>query len=263
MTQPPYTSKAELALSNIRWQGTPIAGFASAARAVWQIVSHMLCEPECFAWKLILPPAGPPMDLADAQWRLRLVDNGIRDGWATFQSIYDAYIAAGQRAADDADRLGWFGEAHLAITVFGLDGVIVGASAQPMRVTTIYIAGSGDPRITVARQKSASADIDDREEMPDRQLLRRLVGTRHERPKRHRERWEPHEGSRHEQKWSDAQRLYYRVFRPAFRAVKRLAARGGDPDAPWYSESLKALGRRLPHGAPTIECWLNARRNRP
>jgi hypothetical protein len=252
--------RVALELRPVRWRGSSWLAFSNANDAAWHVIVHVLSEPEACVWKSLLPDLESKLDLGDADERLRWLDRAHRDGWGALQTVYDAYVASAQQAVSDADRRGWYGQAIPSLTFFGLDGIVVGVRHC---VRTVHVAGVGSPQATTRRQEMREESLSQCEDLPSRQDLRRLVGSRASTPAgKWPNPWEP-EHCRHEESWTAEQRVYYRVFRKAYRAVQKRAARGADGESePARARSLWELRRKLPKALPSFEEWGSWREER-
>lgn len=252
-------SSATLKLQQVRWRDCAWQAFSTEDDAAWHVIVHVLSEPESRAWKLLLPQLESSVDLGDADDRLGWLDRALRDGWGALQEVYDAYVGSAQQALADAERCGWHGEACSSRSFFGLDGILVGVRHC---LRTIFVVGMGSPRATVARQGLRREGLHQCQSMPDKQSLRRLVGSTVLPERRWPDRWEP-ENSECDEHWIVEERFYYRVFRKAFRALQQRVARAFDGERePAFARSLQELRRRLPTASPCLEEWRSWRRGR-
>jgi hypothetical protein len=184
--------------------------FATPAAALAHLRDHLLTSPEAEAWALVAPGYETILDPRSPDERYRYSKNAEETGGDSAQPLYDLYLEAVRGDSADADRLGWLCPAPGGTVAFGTSGVllIVGAA-----VVTAFLPGQGDPAATRRGQGAG----------PNATGLPREGGMRSGRPGRFRadeaER-ERRERLDREAAWSRAQRLYYRVFRPAVQLIR-------------------------------------------
>lgn len=164
--------------------------------------NHLLVEPECNAWVKAAPAMEAHVADADARWRLaREFQKGIQHA----HPLVGAYHAAVQQSADDAKRQRWFATSGATVEVwFSKKGIAAIASRNAL--LTAYIAGAGTPH-QVANAKDRSQPLPRQLSVRGRcrdKLARQCA------PQSVRERWD-----------SD-QTLFYEVFKPALKHIRRL-----------------------------------------
>lgn len=202
--------------------------------AAWHLSNHVLVEPECFAWGYILPDWKDTLDTAPPSARHYHRTQIRHTDGSSGQRLYDDYAAAIAADAADAVRLRWWARwdpppmttpppppigkkskrpdcksdglpraARPVVVAIGLRALLMVFEKEPggWVLKTAFVPGQGDPK------EIAQAD---REHRPRSNTPPRV-------PRGHR----PDETAALDEKWSDDQWYYYRVFRPALKFVRR------------------------------------------
>ncbi len=202
----------ELNRACIRWPNAPTRTFrlfADWQRAVEHLSDHVLTEPECQGWAIVLADRTLPLQLddKDARWRYAQQSHQPRGGQA--QSLFDLYTDCIRKATDDAHRLGWHGENDNGSVMVGLgtNGVLV--LIEESFVVTAFLPGAGEASATREAREQAGMS---RSALPrERGMRTRRSGgaDRELRQQQHRQ-----------QNWSHEEQLYYLVFRPAVQFIR-------------------------------------------
>jgi hypothetical protein len=120
------------------------------------------------------------------------------------------YCEAVSRDAEDGAELQWHRSDNRLTVAFGTSGIVMLIEEV---LTTAFLPGQGDPRVTHESQRCEKLGGLPRERGMRTGRPGRRGGEEVERDRRVRE--------RHEAQWTNGQRLYYRVFRPAVQFVKK------------------------------------------
>jgi hypothetical protein len=206
---------------------------ATSGDAAWHLSNHVLVEPECFAWGYILPDWKDTLDTAPSATRHYHRTQIRHTNGDSGQALYDAYAAAITQDAADAARLRWWVRWDPPITTtpppvpigkkkrkdvrpdapprpprpvvvaLGLRAVLMvfEKEAAGWFLKTAFVPGQGDPR------EIADADHNGRPR----------ANTPPRTPRGHL----PDESAALDEKWTDDQWYYYRVFRPALKFIGR------------------------------------------
>lgn len=179
--------------------------FHSTQAALHHLRDHVLTAPECEGWMVVSPPINAHLDLTDGRQRAAYVQAAEQSGGPSAQPVFDLYRQAAADACRDAATLNWHATLGRDTVALGTSGVFV--LLEDGCVQTAYLPGQG----------SAEAVQTSRTGLPgvlprDRGLMRR----RPDRADRERRAQDQREGQ-----WSDQERLYYRVYRPAVQFIRR------------------------------------------
>jgi hypothetical protein len=151
------------------------------------------------------------LDFDDDRARQRVLEAGASGDVATIQPLYDHYAAAIRAEAGDASYLGWHTSRQQATACLGTSGVAI--ILQP-HVRTAMVPGLGTPSATRQSRNEPALSATMWRHRPSR--IGRLSDNQedeHQRQRRQRR--------RREQQWDSQQWLFYRVFRPAVKAVRQ------------------------------------------
>jgi hypothetical protein len=176
------------------------------------------------------------VDPADADARWRYAEQARETQGASAQPLYDLYSEAAGRDAQDAAALGWVGSKDRVTVALGTSGILLVVEET---VTTALLPGQGDPEATRAARS-------------DPRIVRGLVRERGMRSGRvagaeYRE----HERERrvrllHQAHWTEPQRLYYHVFKPAVQFIKKCHHRYRDMYGKLIRRDYALVKDRLP-----------------
>lgn len=256
--------------------GASIDVFGNPSTALGHVRDHLLTAPECEGWVLVSPKYRDVVDPADgdARWRLGVEADG--GGGEATGRMYKLYAEAIGEALREAWRLAWwvgFEDVEAAVRESGVasSGARSGASAalgtsgvlvmferrHGLRrvVVTAYLPGLGTAAL-VERSRQGATGLSGlpREAGHGMRSSRNRcggpTGTREDRDR-----------VRRESAWTREQRLFFRVFRPALRFVRRSRFHASDPmrrdvgrDGP--SNEYALLRSKLPSvRSLTFERW--------
>lgn len=172
--------------------------FADWRRAVGHLIDHVLTSPECDGWAIVVPQLGQHVDLADGLARTRMAQNAHESKGVEVQALFDLYRREAAEASRQAHVLGWHARIGGCFVALGVSGVFVLGDGDV--VVTTYLPGQGDAG-------AVSQPDDSRHLRRERHPMRRAAPPDEERRRR-------------EAAWSDEERLFYRVFRPAVQFIR-------------------------------------------
>ncbi|TVS20133.1 MAG: hypothetical protein EA424_05500 [Planctomycetaceae bacterium] len=175
------------------------------------LCDHLLTAPECFGWQLVAPQYVQMCDPEDADARWSYAQQSADSQCGTAQPLYDLYHAAVTRDTDDSSVLGWYHGNRRLTVCLGTSGIL--AIIEQQAVVTAFLPGQGSGHDTRAGQQAEASRVLPRESgmRSGRSGRRSRDAIEHDR----------HVRQQREAAWSAAQRLYYRVFKPAVQFVKR------------------------------------------
>ncbi len=180
-------------------------GFSDAGNAVRHLEKHVLEEPECAGWQIVMTDWSALLDASagDERWRFR--QRAAESGGASAQELYDDYCEAAQTAFDEGELLGWWTQTGDIIAAFCTDGVLsIGTLQSPSRVLTIYLPGR------VARP-DLNGKNDDTKRTSRRNNAKGMRGGYRK----------AHSGGKERRAWNREEQLFYQVFRPAVQRIRR------------------------------------------
>ena len=172
--------------------------FADWRRAVEHLIDHVLTSPECEAWAIVAPQLGQHVDLADGLARTGLARSARESKGVEVQALFDVYQREAAEASRQAHVLGWHAQNEGCFVALGVSGVFVLVEGDV--VVTTYLPGQGNP-------EAVSQPDDSRRLRRERHPMRRAAPPDEDRRRR-------------EAAWSDEERLFYRVFRPAVQFIR-------------------------------------------
>ncbi len=182
----------------------PLTIFRDEAAAREHVGKHVLGPEEADAWALVVPLMLEVADIASPSQRSRLyqyVRGGKRE---VFEALYELYAKSIVLNLEDACLLGWKnveerGRRGWVGVALGTSGLLI--VAENGVIKTAFLAGQADPEDGNSSSRSAVSSLSNRHRM--------------------RRGYRPRVPPPREARWSDAERLYYRVFRPALRFARR------------------------------------------
>lgn len=214
-----------------------VSFFADWQRAVTHLIDHVLTSPECEAWAIVTPQLAQCVELTDSLSRTRLAQSARATNGASVQAVFNLYQCAAAEASRQAYVLGWFAQNAGCFVALGLNGVFVLIDRNV--VVTTYLPGQGSPE--AVSQPDAGRHL-----RRERHPMRRVVP--------------PDEGRRRrEATWTDEERLFYRVFRPAVQFIRSRHHRARGLDGRLRKFDAALLKDRLP---PMSELGLDSWRMR-
>jgi len=180
--------------------------FQDSVAATTHMRDHLLSQPECHAWGTLEPGLGQLVNLQNpgARWKFAS-GTGSTDN-ANAERLYSLYCDAVERNLEDAGWLGWHASAGQVTVVLGLDGVLSVIAGDTLRTAFLPGQGSSDA-VKRSRQESCS----------DNELPREVAFSR--RSSRRRKKSGLPWGL--EAKRTPEERLYYEVFRPAVKFIRK------------------------------------------
>ncbi len=188
-------------------QPTVLVGlFASWERAIEHLCDHVLTDPECRAWAMVLDEPDALPGAEDALARQEIVRQARETAGSSAQGLYDLYAGAIRQASRDATTLGWHNSESRVTVALGSAGVLFVIDG-PL-VVTAMLPGQGHGETVRAARGSAD------------RLLPRERGMRSGRPGRSLPRREERRRQQRQQNWTGEERLYYEVFRPAVQFIR-------------------------------------------
>lgn len=229
-------------------RGVTVQLFADWQAAYAHLRDHWLTAPECEAWALVAPAYTSLLDPGDAEACYRYAEQARVTAGASAQPLYDLCVAAVAKEADDAARLRWVqvGDDGRLTAAMGTSGVVMLIDRV---VRTAFLPGQGDPRATKEGQQRPR----ERRGLPRQRPLR---SGRQDGDRRTGQRRRPWEGQ-----WSEDERLYYRVFRPAVQSVKQTPHRSRNMSGRIVRADHALLKGLLPtNRALKYKDWLELRR---
>jgi hypothetical protein len=197
---------------------------------------HLLTAPECDAWALVAPGYRALLDPADGDVRWRYAEEALSSQGASAQQLYDLYAEAAAADSRDAADLRWSHTEGRVTVAVGTSGVLLLVDTL---LRTAFLPGQGDPEAT--RQARGAG--------PGARGLVRERGMRSGRPGaagHHEPLRERREQERREERWTDEERLYYRVFRPCVQFIKRCHHRHRDMSGRLVRQDYALLKDCLP-----------------
>jgi hypothetical protein len=138
------------------------------------------------------------VDLADGLARTRLAQSARESKGVEVQALLDLYRREAAEASRQAHILGWHTQNEGCIVALGMSGVFVLVDGDA--VITTYLPGQGSPA-------AVSQPDYNRHLRRERHPMRRAALPDEDRRRR-------------EAAWSDEERLFYRVFRPAVQLIR-------------------------------------------
>ncbi len=215
------TGRNEPSRLALRWMPHP----ADPARTVrifdtWELAcdhlqSHLLTEPECRAWALVIPEIRNLVELEEPESRWAYSQKAKQTEGGAAQKLYDAFSQSVRTAAGEAHRLKWFNfrpvSSWKTVTVaLGTAGILMVVESW---LKTAFLPGQGEPQAVREQQEQGGLRRD--------ATARRGRNMRSGRPglRAAADRDEQDQLLR-EQNWSDTQKLFYGVFRPAVQFIR-------------------------------------------
>jgi hypothetical protein len=188
-----------------------VPAFRCAEDALRHLLDHVVTHPECCAWALVLPQYDALLDWRDADARWRFAAEALATSGDSAQALYDLYREAVDSDAQGAGRLRWFVRRGSVTVALGTRGILLVVERDVL--VTAFLPGQGDPRRVVRTQRQG-ADGQSAPVLPREGRGRWRGNPGWEHPRESRRRLEV------EERWTPAERLYYRVFRPAVQFVR-------------------------------------------
>jgi hypothetical protein len=197
----PTTQPHELFRGVVPHPAEPARGvtfFADWRRAVEHLIDHVLTSPECEGWAIVAPQLGQHVDPADGLARTRLAQSARESKGVEVQALFDLYQQEAAEASRQAHILGWYTKNESCFVALGVSGVFVLVDGDV--VVTTYLPGQGDA-------EAVTQSDDSRHLRRERHPMRRAAPPEEDRRRR-------------EAAWTDEERLFYRVFRPAVQFIR-------------------------------------------
>ncbi|MBI2806673.1 MAG: hypothetical protein HYX68_16965 [Planctomycetes bacterium] len=224
-----------------------VAFFRDTVTAWRHVCDHLLSVPECRGWVLVANDFEKILDpeVEDAHWQC--AESGEIGGRLVVQELYNLYLEAVSRDAEDAALLSWHANEDGTVVSFGTSGILMVIDNS---VRTAFLAGAG----------SAEA-VRQGPERGEKGNLCRNRGMRSgrrskdecDRDVRLREQREAH--------WNKEERCYYLVFRPAVQFLRQSCHAGvnmfGEPVTRHYHLVKKFLP---PRSCLDLQHWKDLRR---
>ncbi len=229
--------------------GQAVTVFASWIRACEHLRDHLLSRPECRVWTLLSPHIRDLLDCEDRKAVYQLCRQWQADRGVSAQPLYDLYCQAICQALVDALRpdLEWVSTRQVGgrtITAFlGINGIL--GLIGDTTLVTAYVPGQRDREAyhkACQEFERAAEEAKDPENWFDPRPLRDRESVREytQRPSDGRrlrrgmptlgeERRDGRHCGEHTENWSEDERLFYRVFRPAVRTIRAAVNRQPDP----------------------------------
>jgi hypothetical protein len=190
--------------------GLPVSIFGNWQSACEHLQSHLLTEPECRSWVLVIPELEEMIDLQDPDARRAYHQRAVQTRGIAAQGLYDVLCRSIQDASREASRLKWFVSEGAVTVALGTTGILMVVMTE---LKTAFLPGQGDPESVRKQQEQGGPRPDD--------TATRGPGMR---PGRRGSRDEPGRQQRSQQArsedWTDSQRLFYAVFRPAVQFIR-------------------------------------------
>jgi hypothetical protein len=239
MTAEPVPSAPTLQLRAVPHPARPseaVSFYADWQTACRHLQNHVLTAPECHAWALVDPQYRQILDAENSDARWRYCEQASASQGETAQPLYDFYCGAVTRDAQDAAVLTWHRSQGRLTVALGTSGILILVEDV---VTTAFLPEQGDPQATRDSQQGPKDGGLPRERgmrtgrpgCRDGQVVAREERIRLQR----------------ETAWTRAQRLYYRVFKPAVQFVKRCHHRSRDMYGGLTRGDYALLKDALPH----------------
>ena len=155
------TGRNEPSRLALRWMPHP----ADPARTVrifdtWELAcdhlqSHLLTEPECRAWALVIPEIRDLVELEEPESRWAYSQKAKQTEGGAAQKLYDAFSQSVRTAAGEAHRLKWFTSRPVSswktVTVaLGTAGILMVVESW---LKTAFLPGQGDPQAVREQQE--------------------------------------------------------------------------------------------------------------
>jgi hypothetical protein len=177
--------------------------------------SHLLTEPECRAWALVIPEIRDLVELEEPESRWAYYQRAKLTEGGAAQKLYDAFSQSVRTAAGEAHRLRWFASrpassAKTVTVALGTAGILMVVETW---LVTAFLPGQGDPQAVREQQERGGIrkDVADSARPGIRSGRSGRTG-----PKDHGERARlTRQGS-----WSESEKLYYLVFKPAVQFIR-------------------------------------------
>ena len=219
--------------------------FQDSVAATTHMRDHLLSQPECHAWGTLDPGLGQLVNLQNpgARWKFAY-EAGSPDS-ANADRLYSLYCNSIARNLEDAGWLGWHASAGRVTVALGLDGVLSVIAGDMLR--TSFLPGQGSPgAVKRSRQESHSENDLPREVAFSRRRSRRRK--KHGMPRRL-------EANR---TWEE--RLYYDVFRPAVKFIRKCHYHDGKISSEDSGNQYGLLKKFLPGmKALSLNNWIEMR----
>ncbi len=235
----PSDSSTSLRLRSVARPDRPnelVRFFSDWQTAYQHLRDHLLTSPECHGWTLVAPRYVEILDPDQSDSRWNYSKQAAESCGRTAQPLYDLCWSVTSMDLRDSETLGWHQSTGTLTVCLGTSGIL--AVIQDT-VTTVFLPGLGSAEATRTSTQTSQ-----------RNGLPRERGMRSGRPgrtdseqasRRHRAQ------TQREAAWSQSQRLYYLVFKPAVQFVKRSHHRCRDMFGRRTRTDYGLLKDKLPH----------------
>lgn len=231
--------------------GTQWQLFAAVERACCHLRDHVLSLPEREAWTLICPALrellGTDPDLGGRLYATVLKDPPL------LQNVYDAFADAVRLELADGAEQRWVATAQnparrsTVVLAMGTSGVVIVAENNIVR--TAFLPGQGSPAATEDSRDCGWDSL----VMPRHRPMRSGRTDERGHPLHPRE---ERRKERREVRWTDEQRMYFKVFRVAVQFVRRFPNRSYKEDDGKRTGEYGVLKQVLPPtGRLKFEDW--------
>ncbi len=204
-----------------RWMPHPadpariVRVFDTWESACEHLQSHLLTDPECRAWVLVIPEICELIELEEPASRRAYYQRVKQTEGGAAQTLYDAFSQSVRTAAGEAYRLRWFASrrdssTRIVTVALGTTGILMVVETW---LLTAFLPGHGDPQAVRQQQEHGGMrkDAAERARPCIRSGRSRRAG-----PNDHDKRARlTRQGS-----WSESEKLYYLVFKPAVQFIR-------------------------------------------
>ena len=216
--------------------------FQDGERAYKHVRDHLLSRPERDSWRLVIPELERLLDFdnENAVWDFHR--RAARTSGVMAQNLYDCYSRAVEADCLDSGRLGWHRTEEQTTISLGTSGVLTVITSRVVR--SARLPGLGTAEVTI---KSHGVPVDS-PKMPRHRPMRSWhrngkSDERHPKEERRKE--------KRESRWTEEQKLFFRVFRVAVQHIMRSYHRSYDllgerfhgDDAAWLKDTLPRRSR--------------------
>jgi len=186
--------------------------FADWQPAVQHLCDHVLSAPECQAWAIVLEGQTLPVKLDDANARWHYAEQARQPCGGLAQALLDPFATTVIKASTEASQLGWHRSDGPVTVALGISGVLLVIDGST--VVTAFLPGQGEVSATVeARSQEPGKPL----ALPRERGMRcrpagssdTAIADREQRLQQQRQ-----------QNWSNEERLYYQVFKPAVQFIR-------------------------------------------
>jgi hypothetical protein len=197
--------------------GRTVQVFSDWRKACEHLRDHVLTAPESEAWAVVMSGYGQVIDPADEEERWRYLREAVASRGVTAQPLYDLYGAAVVRDAEDSVRLGWWRSDGGVTVAVGSSGILMVVEGV---LRTAFLPGQGGPEQTRLGKLQGAQTALPRQRGMRSGRAGRFARDEAGKDLREREAREAH--------WTEAERLYYRIFRPAVQFIRKCHHRQRD-----------------------------------